>query len=721
MITQRPDRRARTVALVGLGMEILLAAFLTVMAVWSASEAIRGLAVMAAVGVEIWLFLVLIYQQRVLVQDEALETEELRREQASGLGGEALFDVEGEALLLARRRLQAMYRWLLPAFTLAIIGSLSAGGLLRWSWPIGRPLNAPEWRPIQNATVVIWFMGGAAFLTFLLSRYLTGMARQAEWRMLRSGAAWLMGLTLGAAAVCGTLAPLHYGQAVVPERVLAYVVRILLLVLAAETLFNFVLDFYRPRTPGEEPRPAFDSRLLGLFTEPGGIARSIAEAINYQFGFEVSSTWFYQLIQRSLVPLIGFAVLTLFAASSLVFIEADEEGVVERFGRKITWPGSPDGTLKPGLHLKYPWPIDAVYKVATQRLHELKIGDQAPPGTDQTREELILWTNKHESDPHLRVLVATPKLAEYLGGGRGAATRPQAGEAPAVPGGTGGVKTGEAVPVSLLRVSVVIQYRILDAWDWLTTLENPEGMLDALARREIMRYCASIDVPRLLGGERERLERELWGTIQASADARQLGIEIVFLGFQGVHPPEETAESFQDVIGSLQKRTAAIRSAQAKYSKRLTEVAGEVGRAEALAEAIRRLNDLEKLPPDQVDAEAVRQAEARVTGLTLGDASAGVLPVGGRAAGVLSEARTRRWRLENQAHGEAVLFAEEITGKNAQPRVYGVRKYLQALEQSIAGIRKYVIAAGGNTAVHTYQLNLQDPSTSDLRFGQGSQ
>ena len=90
--------------------------------------------------------------------------------------------------------------------------------------------------------------------------------------MLRSGASWLMGITLGAVAVAATLAVLHYSSAALPERVLAYVLRLLLLLLAVEITFNFVLDFYRPRGPDEEPRPAFDSRLFGLFAEPGGIA-----------------------------------------------------------------------------------------------------------------------------------------------------------------------------------------------------------------------------------------------------------------------------------------------------------------------------------------------------------------------------------------------------------------------------------------------------------------
>ena len=53
-----------------------------------------------------------------------------------------------------------------------------------------------------------------------------------------------------------------------------------------------------------------------------------------------------------------------------------------------------------------------------------------------------------------------------------------------------------------------------------------------------------------------------------------------------MHPPEEAAESFQEVIGAEQKKNATIRTAWADYNKRLSQVAGDVSRAELLAKAI---------------------------------------------------------------------------------------------------------------------------------------
>ncbi len=697
MTQHRPDRRARTVALLGLIFQLLLSAFYIVLTVWSGSEAMRGLTLLTSVGTLIWVFLVLIYHQRVLVQEEAFESEQLRKERAAG--GGAIFDVDDEQLLLARRRLRWMYRWVLPGFTVLIIVLLVAAALFRWPWTLGVGVRTESWKTIENTGLLTWFVGGTAFLAFLFSRYATGMARQAEWRMLRAGASFLMGVTLGAVALTATLAAVHFAVSPVPERVLAYVLRILLLVLAAEFTLNFVLDFYRPRSVDEEPRPAFDSRLLGLFSEPGGIARSIADAINYQFGFEVSSTWFYKLLQRSVVPLLGFAVAAMLAISSLVFIEANEEGIVERYGRPL-----PE-VLQPGLHVKYPWPIDVVRKVATSTIHELKIGikpEAQPEEQRPDREELILWTNKHSQEPHLEVIVATPKLESFV---RSLATTTS-------PAGTAAttqpsIRPAEAVAVSILRVAVSLQYHIRDAKRWIETYSDPEAMLRSLADREIMRYSASVDVGGLLGSQRTALEKQLWKTIQESADRAGLDVEIVFFGLQGVHPPEPTAESFQDVVGAEQKMTAAIRAAEAEAKKRLSEVAGDETRAKSLADAIRTQNAL-------VTRAGATQEEREAAKVKVEQALRGI---GGRAAEAITKARARRWELENAAHAQALAFRQEMVAKNMAPAAYRLRKVLEAVTQSLGNVRKYIVPGGSGADAPTLQLNLQDPMAAPFDTG----
>lgn len=690
------------VALIGLVFQLGLTAVLAIMQISSFSQALMGLLVFTGTGNLIWLYLVLIYHQRVLVSEERLESEQLKRERERGISGEAIFDVEAEQLLLARRRLEWMHKWMLPAFTVAIVVLLVAGAFVPWRWSLATSLHAPGWPSIRNVSVMTFFTGGLALLTFLFSRYASGMSRLTEWRMLRAGASYLMGIVLLTVALCGTLAAIHFMESPIAERVLAFAIRYIMLILAAEITLNFVLDFYRPRAADEEPRPAFDSRLLGLFSEPGGIARSIAEAINYQFGFEVSGTWFYKLLERSVVPLIGFGVVVMFAATCFVFVNSDEEVVVERFGQKRA-------VLEPGLHYKWPWPLEIAYPVQTQRIHVLDVGPKVTPDEqDKTSGSYRLWTNKHEVEPHLNVLVATPQLAEFITQAQEETFENEQPEAELAGGEVLFTASGEAVAVSQLRISVTIQYRIQDAYQWLRTYKDPEAMLEAVAEREIMRRCASEDVMKLLGAERSQIEQDLWNAIADQARNMNLGVNIVFLGLQGVHPPTDTAGAFQEVIGAEQKRSEAIRNARRISAQRLTKIAGDASQARQLARMIDQLHTAEADPQtDPAELKALREQTDR---LLFGQDGQG--GIGGEAAAALAKARSRRWQLENSAHGWAMQFKEEVRTKNAAPEVYALRKYLEVLARHTSDIRKYVSALQGQ--VETYNLNIQDSMNTPL-------
>jgi regulator of protease activity HflC (stomatin/prohibitin superfamily) len=390
-----------------------------------------------------------------------------------------------------------------------------------------------------------------------------------------------------------------------------------------------------------------------------------------------------------------------------VFVDVSEQAVLERLGRRM------EGVLEPGMHVKYPWPIDQAYKVATAQVHELKVGVE-PPASQEKKEELILWTNKHEQEPHLEVLVATPKLAQFIREvsatrpSGAAATRPSGMTAATAkrPAGSTTLGSGEAVAVSLMRVAVTIQYTIRDAYQWLTTYDHPEEMLKAIANREINRYCASLTVEGLIGGERSAIEQGLWKAIQGQVDQAKLGVDLKFLGLQGVHPPESTAQDFQDVVGAEQKMAAAIRAADAEYNKKLSEVAGDVDRARDLAELIRKVDELEK---GNADTPELASARAERDALFVGDAGRGIVPVGGKAAEIRAKARAERWRIENDMRSRAGTFLLEIAAKQAAPIVYHTRRIFEALAQSGDAMRKYVVASDG-----TLQLNLQDPMSANI-------
>ncbi len=696
MTSTWPEKRARIVSLLGFWYQLLLTAFLALLAAWNGSEATQAAALLAGSGTLIWICLWLVCKQKQLVREEALEADQLRQERESSGAGAALF-VGDEQLQLARRRLRWMYRWLLPIFAvLTIIKLCLWGGMYSWSWKTS--VYDKVWPVPSNETLSFAFVIGGAFFSFLFSRYATGMARQAEWRMLRAGAAYLMGNALVSVAVAVTLGLVHF-QMLVPERVLAYAIRIMMFVLAVEFLLNLVLDFYRPRRPDEEPRPAFESRLLGLFCEPGGIAHSIAEALNYQFGFEVSSTWFYKLMQRAITPVICFAVITMFAMSCLVIVNPGEVAIIERFGRPLQTGGAVAGdvgedglprvdALGPGLHVKYPWPVSKVYRYPAQQVQYAMIGIREETGQEDLKKALV-WTVKHPTVPELTVLVAT------AGTSQGPASRPAGADAGApVEPPAAGLSSERSVAVSLLRVAMPIQYRIRDVQAWRTRYAEPEKMFESLAYRELVLYSAGVDVDQVIGADRERMANDLRRLIQTKADALGMGVQIVTLGLQGVHPPSEVAKEFEQVVGAESKKQAAIRTGEAERNKILSKVCGDVARANELAALIASLNE------KGADPAAAEQVRAQIDDMLL-------TQVRGEAAKLVAEARAEMWAMINSARADADTLAQELPVYRAAPRIYKVRKYLTALSEGLVKVRKYLMATDVEPV---YQLLLTDPS-----------
>src|SRR5439155_5587839 len=100
---------------------------------------------------------------------------------------------------------------------------------------------------------------------------------------------------------------------------MAHALVVLLGVLAVENLISLVLEIYRPRIKGKVDRPLYESRLVGLLGQPEGLITTAAQALDYQFGFKVSETWFYRFLEKSLGWLVLWQAAALFISTSLFF------------------------------------------------------------------------------------------------------------------------------------------------------------------------------------------------------------------------------------------------------------------------------------------------------------------------------------------------------------------------------------------------------------------
>ncbi len=678
------DRRAQNVAIVGFILQIAAFGSLLGLSIWKQSDAAAAVARFLLIGVPIWFVLFLVFKQMRRVVAEALETAELKRAQAES-ANEALFDLDDESLLIEQNRLRWLVKWLLPAATVVVALILLGSHFIGWNWSLQESFSKSAsdlLQKTQDPTMAMWIIVFAGFLCYLYARYALALSRMPEWRLLRAGAICMAGNAFACLGLAVTLmASATFSWA---EPVFIYAVRIGLIVLGFEFMIHFVLDFYRPRTPDVVQRPSFESRLLGLLGEPGGIAKSIADAMNYQFGFEVSSTWFYQLLQRWLFPIVVFTFAVVIALTSVVIIDADEQAVIERFGRIVR---SDSSVLKPGLHLKWPFPIEIVYRAPVRRISELVIGEAEEE--DEHDHHAVVWTEAHDYVPEMMLLVASP-VDETMTQRQNTATQDGNG--------------ADSVAVSLMMVSVPVEYRIKNMEQYLYRYQNPEKVLEGIAYQYLSDYAASVPLDELMGPGRESVNAELSRLIQEKIDELEVGIELVFVGIRGAHPPAKNnvAASFQSVVAAQTLMAATINTADGLAKMKLISATGTESRALALDAAIREKNELRSTP--DTDPAQIQALEARVQDLLMGNAAEGIAPASGNTAAVIAFARASASRYIAQEVAKVSGFSANVAAYVAAPELFMRRKGLEVFKE-IGPIRKYLIVGETSDVVIEYNTS----------------
>ncbi|MCC7376660.1 MAG: protease modulator HflK, partial [Verrucomicrobiales bacterium] len=345
---------------------------------------------------------------------------------------------------------------------------------------------------------------------------------------------------------------------------------------------------------------------------------------------KVSDTWFYQFIQRAAGWMILGQLAILLLSTCVTFIDAGEEALLERFGR----PVAGREVLGPGIHFKLPWPIDEVYRERTREVRSFLIGiieDDDPRKREE--QKTIVWTASHAKE-ELNMLVASRNRVISEGTSR-----------------------DQAPPVNLVTVNIPVQYEIKDLRAWATQHAQATNLLEKLAMREVVKYLLGVDFFEFMSTAHEHAATQLRANIQSSADTAGMGVNVLFVGLQGVHPPVKVGKDFNAVVASLQEKEAIIERARA-YA--VTNVI--LARAEA--------------------TNRVRHAEAYST------------------------------RTVANTFAQAAQFTNQVKAYRESPEIYTQRAYLQTLARGAAGARKIVVTSTNAQDIVT--LNLEDKIRTDL-------
>jgi membrane protease subunit HflK len=593
---------------------VLLAVGVAGLAVARYANSLAGHVTILFLGIGVLVAAMSWFQMRLEDRErlEKLEFDELAKTHS----GSALFEARDAEVFPAQRSREQFERFFVPAFTVILFLLKAGGAWFLWRW-LSQSTTVVE---VKQAPYGLGLFAVFALLLFLLGRFSATIARLEHHRLLRPGASYMLFNAFLSLVVALGLVGVWAGFPKADFYV-AYVLCGLLGLVAIETLIQLVLEMYRPRVKGKVERPLYESRLVGLLGQPEGLVTTAAQALDYQFGFKVSETWFYRFFEKALGWLLLLQLGALALSTCVVFIDAGEQGLLERFGKRVE-SRSP---LGPGAHLKWPSPIDKVYRFRTEQIQTFMVG--FAEGSGKERERYVLWSQGHHGETNFLV-----------------ANRAQLSQET-----TNEVSGKRTPPVSLLTVSVPVQFQITNLLDWAYKNEDAPALLEDLGTREVVRYLVGVDMNDIMSQGRQEASQALGDRIQATANEHALGIQVVSVGLGDLHPPVKVAPEYEKVISAIQTKQAKILVART-----------EDIRTNALAEA--------------------------------------------QATNLLNKANAECLAREVGALAQAALFTNQIPAFKAAPSVYVERAYLQTFVRSTANARKYVLLTTNTHDVIIFDL-----------------
>jgi len=170
---------------------------------------------------------------------------------------------------------------------------------------------------------------------------------------------------------------------------------------------------------------------------------------------------------------------------------------------------------------------------------------------------------------------------------------------------------------NVVRVEMQIQYRVVDARNFVFSVTNAEDSLNQSLDSALRYVVGHAKMDDILTSGREQIRQSVWQELEKIIEPYTLGLIIVDVNFKDARPPNEVKDAFDDAIAAQEDEVRFLREAEA-YARGIEPRArGRVKRMEqeALAYKERTVLDAEGevarfnkiLPEYQAAPEVTRQ------------------------------------------------------------------------------------------------------------------
>ena len=240
---------------------------------------------------------------------------------------------------------------------------------------------------------------------------------------------------------------------------------------------------------------------------------------------------------KSMVGTATVIALSLWSVSGLTQINANEVGIVQRFGAL-------QSTLKPGLHWRWPWRIETVTKLSIDEVRTVAVGYRRLP-----EEQLQQLAEGRALQDELR--------GSTWGGSHGDTITKLSDEAMLI--------TGDGY---LIELMATVRYTISDPARFLFQTADPDAIVRSTAETVFRELAAGSAFFDLLTRDRANFEGMATTLLQQRLSS-DIGLSLQGVTIHDLHPIEEVVPSFHAVASAIQERDRSINIAEADRTRTL--------------------------------------------------------------------------------------------------------------------------------------------------------
>lgn len=221
---------------------------------------------------------------------------------------------------------------------------------------------------------------------------------------------------------------------------------------------------------------------------------------------------------------IAGGVVLLWMLSGIYIINPDEEGIVLRFGKY-------DRTVGPGPHYHLPIPIESVYKPKVTQIMRGEVGFRSI-GQGATFQQGQVRTIAEEAS----------------------------------------MLTGDE---NIVNVQFSVQYKIKDPVQYLFNVTDQAKVVRNAAEATMREVIGKSQIDSALTDGKIKIQADATELLQAIMDRYEVGVQIIAVQLQDVHPPQGVIDAFKDVASAREDKSRIINEAEAYRNELLPGARGQ--------------------------------------------------------------------------------------------------------------------------------------------------